>query len=394
MALSAEQALTAGMTAESESRAAIERIDTSPGTLHVAIDARTDGRPSSAAYLDGLVAGLGAIGAPVRLTVIGRERELPRGARIERWIDTDQDAGGGAVLLHASGIDLVHAIGSRAPGIRARRYLLTVHDLHELAPPRGVAWGLGKGLHRQFQKIDLHRAVRRNSRIIVTSAKARDELEALAPRLRDAVWMIHSGAGRPREDGRAGEAPPSARARRWFLTTSGTGKAENMDFLIAAMALWYRRRPEAPRLIWAGGGADETEARWARIPARARRHIRVMTDVSAETREQLFDEALGMVLPDLEPTHAYDALEAMRRGVPVMCARRRPFTDLLGQAPLWFDPRDSSTLWRSLDALLDDPVLQIDAAHRSRREAERYDWRETAEMTLGAYRQLMRTFPG
>lgn len=399
MALSAEQSLSAALAAEPQRRATIEEIGGTSGVLHVAVDARTSERPSSEAYLEGLVAGLTAIRAPVKLTLIGRERELARGARIERWIDADADMDGSSMLLHASGIDLVHAIGSRAPGVRARRYLLTVHDVGDLMPAaRAASWDVGRGVRRQMQKFDLGRAVRRNARIVVTSAKAKDELEAETPRLREAIWMIHSGPGRPGWSGAlaAAQAPraDAGRAKRWFLTTGGTTKPENMDFLIAAMALWYRRRPEAPRLVWAGGGEAETEERWARIPARARRHIRVMTALTAETREQLFDEALGMVLPDLEPTHAYDALEAMRRGVPVMCARRRPFTDLLGQAPLWFDPRDSSTLWRSLDALLDDPVLYADAAHRSRREAERYDWRETAEMTLGAYRQLMRTFPG
>jgi glycosyltransferase involved in cell wall biosynthesis len=266
------------------------------------------------------------------------------------------------------------------------RYLLTIHDLEA---------SMGPGWTTRFiHRWGLRRATGRNLRLIATSAKARDALDMLSPRLRESIWMIHSGPGNVRAFPASARASASVAHKRWFLTTSEGGRAENMNFLIAAMALWYRKRPDAPRLIWAGDASSEMQDRWTRIPARARHHIRVMPVESEEMRDQLFGEAIALIIPDLEPAHAYDALEAMSRGVPVMCARRRPFTDLLGQAPLWFDPRDSSTLWRALDALLDDATLRPEVVRRGLREAARYDWRDTAEMTLGAYRQLMRTFPG
>lgn len=372
------------------------------GPLRVALDLRETAMPASC-YLDGLLHGFEAIDAPIQFTLIGPEREVPGGLQVERWIDAPKD---GRALrrtnrrpkrgpLDPGDVDLVHSLGAAVPPIHAPRYLLTLHDL-----PESAVSGFGA---RWLRRWKLGRSLRRNVRLVTTSGQPRDVLETLLPRHGEAIWMIHSGPGdvraclrRPGRNGRGRETETSAdvRTKRWFLTTSGAGKSANMEFLISAMALWYRKRIEAPRLIWAGGEGEEIDVRWSRIPARARHHIRVMPVASDEARDQLFDEAIAFIIPDLEPKHAYDALEAMNRGVPVLCARRRPFTDLLGQAPLWFDPRDSSTLWRALDGLLDDRTLRPDVVARGLREAARYDWCETAEMTLGAYRQLMRTFPG
>jgi glycosyltransferase involved in cell wall biosynthesis len=162
-----------------------------------------------------------------------------------------------------------------------------------------------------------------------------------------------------------------------------------MDFLIAALAMWHRRRPEAPPLIWTGLSPEALKARAARMPAEARRRVLLETYREPEFLEALHRGALALVFPSLDEGFGFPPLEAMARGTPVVCAERRPMTDLLGDAPLWFDPVDSASLWGALDRLIDEPGLRERTIERGRRQVHRFSWLECARRTYRLYCHLL-----
>lgn len=370
------------------------RSGAAPGAaLRVALDLRRAAHPSIGRYITGLLGGFAALRAPIVWTMLGPRIDVPAGTQVERWVEPEPPRGRWSrrARVDLNYTDLLHLTDPEFPAVRAPRCLLTLHDLFDTQ--------FGPWRRRLSRRFELQRLGARQVRVIATSTKVRDDLDARAAFGREAVSIVHPGPGLSDPPGlrawQAGarSAQLAAPEARWFLTVSGDSPESNVDFLISAMALWYRRRPSAPPLIWAAEDEAQAAGRRMRIPAETRRHIQAI-GVAEAGREQVFGGAAALIVPDLESSHAYGALEWMRRGYPVICARRRPFIDLLGNAPLWFDPKDSSTLWRSLDAFLDDGTLQRDMSERSRRESARYDWVEAAEMTLGAYRQLLRATPG
>lgn len=368
-----------------------ELVTTPANPVHVALDLAAFSSDSAGRYLDGLLKGFDALQSPIVWTMIGEEREVPAGLEIHSWVrppDPDRRGPSSRKRIDLRGVDVLHTAGAPGNTLRAPRVLATIHDLIDVM---AAPW------HRRLsRRFALRRLASREVRIIAASEKVRDDLELLVPSVKESVWLIHPGPGRASAtasapSGLQRRGPREVKDKRWLMTLGPEGPLGNMPFLVSAMALWYRRRPSAPPLLWITPDESAADRRWTSIAARARSHIRVIVPESSNQLEQLLRETAAVVVPDLEKSHAYEALEIMSRGIPVICARRRPFTDLLGEAPLWFDPQDSSTLWRALDALLDDPMLRYEMSARSQREAAKYDWMETAEMTMGAYRQLVRS---
>ena len=135
------------------------------------------------------------------------------------------------------------------------------------------------------------------------------------------------------------------------------------------------------------------ERRTLRLPAHARDKI-ILEPYADDARiESLYAGAAALVFPSLDEGFGLPPLEAMARGVPVLCSRRRPMLNFLGAAPIWFDPEDSSTLWRALDQITDDPTTAAEAAQRGLAQAAKFSWAICAKETLEAYRQTINPDP-
>jgi glycosyltransferase involved in cell wall biosynthesis len=78
-------------------------------------------------------------------------------------------------------------------------------------------------------------------------------------------------------------------------------------------------------------------------------------------------------------------LEAMARGVPVVCSDRGALPEVAGDAALVVDPDDHEALTAALSGVLGDSALAADLAKRGRARAARFNWLRTAELTLTAY---------
>jgi glycosyltransferase involved in cell wall biosynthesis len=103
--------------------------------------------------------------------------------------------------------------------------------------------------------------------------------------------------------------------------------------------------------------------------------------------ESLVSGAIALVVPSLDEGFGFPPLEAMARGVPVLCARREPMTRQLGNAPLWFEPAESASLWRMLDRLVDSEALCAEQIELGFEIAKFFQWDRTALHYFELYRK-------
>lgn len=79
-------------------------------------------------------------------------------------------------------------------------------------------------------------------------------------------------------------------------------------------------------------------------------------------------------------------LEAMARGVPLVCSDATSLPEVAGDAALLFDPHDTTALASALHKILTDANLAADLRERGRARAATFTWSRCAEGVLEAYR--------
>lgn len=360
--------------------------------LRVAFDVRFWGMSGLGTYVRELLGGFARIGAPVRWTLIGPEEvaaELPAGLDIERWIPfyaPIYSAGSFLNYPDLRGVDLFHYPHYNLPWTRAPRKLVSVFDLFHL---KYGNWG-----KRRYQQFFLRRLRWSKAHLLAASDKVRREVVQSARVPLDRTSTILLGPGRhPPQDHRPKAPTLTSMAGTplkapWLLATGIDQPHKNFDFLLSAMSLYYQRRPDAPPLVWTGLTPEARAKRSRQLTANVRQRIALEPYSGPERVEALLAGAGALVFPSLDEGFGFPPLEAMLRGVPVICSRCEPMLSILGGAPLYFEPTESASLWRMLDRILDSREIWEDVAQRGYQQARRYSWERTAYTTFRLYEKL------
>lgn len=363
--------------------------------LEVALDVRTWSMSGLGVYLQELLAGFDDIKAPLAWTMIGPEslrERMPSRLHIRRWIPFDAPIYNPRSFLKyptLGDVDLFHYPHYNLPMTRVRRRVVTVFDLFHLR--------YGNWLRRRYQAFFLQRLRWNRAAIITACEKSAEELQTIGGIRKNRIQVIALGpgrqheapvtGGRPRAESVAGQTlrPP------WLLMTGIDQPHKNFDFLLSAMSLYFQRRPDAPPLIWCGLSAENIEQRARNLSAHQRQRIGLEPFSTPERIEELYAGACGLIFPSMDEGFGLPPLEAMARDVPVLCSRREPMLSLLRDAPLYFEPTESASLWRVIDRLLDMPSVRREVIARGRACVARYDWRRCAQQTYETYLRVAQT---
>jgi glycosyltransferase involved in cell wall biosynthesis len=359
--------------------------------LHVGLDVRTWPMSGLGTYVQELLAGSARLGLPIEWTLLGPTAlrdKLPRGLRLHRWIELDQPLYHVPTTLaypRLPSLDVFHYPHYNAPWRRLRRSVVTVFDLFHLH--------YGGWLKRRYQRHFLRRLRWSGCAVMTAAEKTAQELieEARIPAER--IHRVALGPGRRPAPRHQPSTPPSALGGQplrppWLLAIGIDQPHKNFEFLLSSMSLYFQRRPDAPPLIWAGLSEEARAQRAKTLPASIRGRVALEPHVGAARLEELYAGACALVFPSLDEGFGLPPLEAMARAVPVVCARREPMVSILGQAPLYFEPTESASLWRMIDRLLDVPDVRQEVVRRGMRQAAQYDWDRCAWETFKVYAKV------
>lgn len=161
----------------------------------------------------------------------------------------------------------------------------------------------------------------------------------------------------------------------YLLYPANSWLHKNHAMLLTAYALYRRNAGDgALKLVCTGmGNRREDDIIRDAIEAMGLQDHVVLPGFASEAElAQLLDNAHAMIFPSLFEGFGMPVLEAMQRGVPVLCGHVPSLLELAGDAACFFDNRIPVSIAETIMTLQRDPALRADLIRRGRLRAAPY----------------------
>ncbi|MGA8217852.1 MAG: glycosyltransferase family 1 protein [Solirubrobacterales bacterium] len=270
----------------------------------------------------------------------------------------------------------------------------TVVGVHDLIAETFPDLTLPTRRSRALWRLKTTIAMRRARRLFTVSEASRDLLTqsygiererlAVVPEAPDPVFSPRPAKRVATEVEGLGVDP----ARGFILYAGGISPHKGIETLVDAYELMRRSRAGLPSLILVGELDDDPylsagRSLKKRISALGlEEHVIFPGFVPDETLACLYSGAFAVAIPSLAEGFGLPAVEAAACGAPTVLSDIPAHRETLGDAALYFRPKDAPALARVLGTLVDDPALRDSLGRREQRAVAGLTW-EAAASSLG-----------
>jgi glycosyltransferase involved in cell wall biosynthesis len=283
--------------------------------------------------------------------------------------------------------DVIHSVANvgppRVPGVAS---VVTVHDLIWLHA--GTDWGTTEAV-TAMRRVAL-RSARWATRVQASSRATASDLAGVAGVPIDRIDVVplgvrlKHGPALPEHEVRAalglGRAPV-------LLCIAQKRPYKNLGAAIRALTA----APDAVLVLPGAPTPHEGDLRRLADDLAVADRVRFIDWVEEDTLEGLYRLAACVIVPSLFEGFGLPVLEAMARGVPVVCADAGSLPEVAGEAALIFDPGDTESIGATVARVLRDDELRAGLVEAGLRRAEAFTWRRCAEATLESYERALVT---
>ena len=273
------------------------------------------------------------------------------------------------IAVRGEPADLLHFFDLTGPLLAPRRpFVATAHDL-------SLLHGFGRVRQAHKRRI-VPWAVRRARAIVAISQFTKDELVRLLRVDPEKVDVIRSGPGFDDATSPGATAALAAAPQTpYVLFVGNLTESKNLPFLVRA----FDRADVPARLVLAGRPLERYGDIVAAIESSPRRgQIQVLHDATDADLERLYREARALVLPSRYEGFGLTALEAMKRGCPVLASDIPPLREISGDGAELL-PLDDEQAWSdAIRRVFADDDYRATLRARAQQAVRRYSWDRTA----------------
>ncbi len=181
-----------------------------------------------------------------------------------------------------------------------------------------------------------------------------------------------------------------------FLYVGGIDARKNISFLLQVFKGVVQRACEngenRPCLILVGAYASD--ARYRAVLEEISRfnladRVKLAGYVTDSELAALYRLCTLNIFPSLYEGFGLPVLEAMQAGLPVVCGNNSSIPEVAGEAAVLLPDNDTETWVNELLCLIQSSARRADLRERGIRQAGKFSWKRTAELTLEGYRQAL-----
>jgi glycosyltransferase involved in cell wall biosynthesis len=273
------------------------------------------------------------------------------------------------------GADLIHCPATLGPRKSSVPTVITMHDLLYWSHPELMTTPFYTGPVKWMEK----QASKNATRILTDSEASAREIEKYLGFDPERLHVV-ALAGTP--------SPTAAKARaektsNTILATGNRRPHKNWASLIRALPLVDEKI--RPKLVITGSrGNDPLKPVVEELGMEP--WVDLKSWVSPEELDDLYASAAVMAMPSFCDGFSLPALEAMEVGLPVMLSDIPVYREVGGDAALYFDPKDLSSIAAVITQVATEPERMAQLTTDGYVQAARFSWEKTAIESLDVFR--------
>ena len=295
-----------------------------------------------------------------------------------------------SVLLsfHARRVDVLHLTVPFADRVRAVNTVLTVHDMFPLV----LDEYRGEEARREFRR-NAGFMIRRAAAVITPTEYISRQVSSLFPSAEEKTCVVNHGAdGIFRPGGEPGaEPPPQMRnVEDYFLYVGSAYPRKNLRKLLQAWSVLKEDSGIRSRLVLVLSGVERHLRRFSHFLDKGNETTGIirLEGVDDPALSRLYSGARALVFPSKEEGFGLPVLEAMKSGCPVITSHASCLPEVAGEAALYVDPEDASTISRAMRRILLEPPTAGKLIEAGMARAELFSWEKCAGETYGVYKKV------
>lgn len=172
----------------------------------------------------------------------------------------------------------------------------------------------------------------------------------------------------------------------FILTVAGLEPRKNVGMLVDIIMNPGLRENDMA-LVIVGGKGWKSKSTQRKI-LEAGPHVMHREHCDPKDLPAIYHLAKVFVYPSLYEGFGLPPLEAMAAGCPVICSNAASLPEVVGDAALTFDPRNENELTTQLEKLLSNESLRRELIEKGKKQAAKFSWRKTAELTMKAFEKI------
>lgn len=284
-------------------------------------------------------------------------------------------------------VDLVHFCMPQQPLLYRGRKVTTVHDLTllRITETDDMSPIVLKIKQRIFGWL-LKKVAKDSEAVIATSKYTKHDLVTFSGIREDKVTVTYEAADKLAT---SPAALPKFDKSRFIFYVGRAEPYKNNRRLIKAHQLLLSKFPALELVIV--GKKDEFRARdeqW--VLEQGYKNITFTGFVSDAQLVWLYENCAAYVVPSLMEGFGLPGLEAMMHGAPVVSSDATCLPEVLGDAALYFDAHNPTSMAAEIEKVLTDQELAAGLRQKGYAQAGKYSWQRMAEQTLAIYEQALK----
>jgi glycosyltransferase involved in cell wall biosynthesis len=179
-------------------------------------------------------------------------------------------------------------------------------------------------------------------------------------------------------------------SKPYLLFVSTIEPRKNINSLISAFNLLKQKYKIKHQLVLIGQKGWDYEPIFAEIESSAfRSEIHHLDYLSDEMVALFYSKADAFVYPSHYEGFGLPVLEAMTLGAPVITSNTSSLPEVAGDAALFIEPDDPTSLVDAILKVIGDSQLRSELIQKGKERAKLFSWERTAQETLKAYKSLL-----